>query len=106
MPIVPRQRNTPGKGGILDTRNRRDALKLARLLCSGDLTAVWVPDEAHEAHVAAARSLLAAWPADRPRRVHEGLIVSGDRFVSSAAESARLIVPAKQAVNAVLEFIE
>jgi transposase len=27
----------------------RDALKLARLLRSGDLTAVWVPDEAHEA---------------------------------------------------------
>ena len=29
--------------------DRRDALKLARLLRSGDLTPVWVPDEAHEA---------------------------------------------------------
>ena len=59
-----------------------DALAAAARRC--------LADEAHEAHVAAARSLLAAWPADRPRRVHEGLIVSGDRFVSSAAESARL----------------
>ena len=29
--------------------NRRDALQLARLLRAGELTAVWVPDEAHEA---------------------------------------------------------
>lgn len=29
--------------------DRRDALKLARLYRSGDLTPVWVPDEAHEA---------------------------------------------------------
>ena len=29
--------------------DRRDAEKLARLLRSGELTAVWVPDEAHEA---------------------------------------------------------
>jgi transposase len=29
--------------------DRRDALKLARLLRSGDLTPIWVPDQAHEA---------------------------------------------------------
>jgi transposase len=29
--------------------DRRDALKLARLLRSGDLTSVWVPDREHEA---------------------------------------------------------
>lgn len=29
--------------------DRRDALKLARLLRSGDLTAIWVPDQEHEA---------------------------------------------------------
>lgn len=29
--------------------DRRDALKLARLLRSGDLTPIWVPNEAHEA---------------------------------------------------------
>jgi transposase len=41
--LIPRQ---PGNKVKTD---RRDALKLARLLRSGDLTAVWVPDEAHEA---------------------------------------------------------
>lgn len=29
--------------------NRRDAISLARLLRAGELTAVWVPDEGHEA---------------------------------------------------------
>ncbi len=37
---------TPGDRVKTD---RRDALKLARLLRSGDLTPVWIPDEAHEA---------------------------------------------------------
>ncbi|MCA1523489.1 transposase, partial [Bradyrhizobium sp. IC3069] len=29
--------------------DRRDAMTLARLLRAGELTAIWVPDEAHEA---------------------------------------------------------
>lgn len=37
---------TPGDRVKTD---RRDALKLARLLRSGDLTPVWIPDQAHEA---------------------------------------------------------
>jgi transposase len=41
--LVPKQTGNTVKTG------RRDALKLARLLRSGDLTPVWVPDEAHEA---------------------------------------------------------
>src|SRR5213595_1318953 len=41
--LIPKQ---PGNKVKTD---RRDALKLARLLRSGDLTAIWVPDEAHEA---------------------------------------------------------
>src|SRR5260370_14353037 len=41
--LIPKQ---PGNKVKTD---RRDALKLARLLHSGDLTPVWVPDEAHEA---------------------------------------------------------
>ena len=41
--LIPKQ---PGNRVKTD---RRDALKLARLLRSGDLTPVWVPDEAHEA---------------------------------------------------------
>jgi transposase len=39
----------PVKAGDRVKTDRRDAVKLARLYRSGDLTAVWVPDQAHEA---------------------------------------------------------
>ena len=39
----------PKRPGDKVKTDRRDALKLARLLRSGDLTPVWVPNEAHEA---------------------------------------------------------
>jgi transposase len=39
----------PKKGGERVKTDRRDALKLARYLRGGDLTAVWVPDEEQEA---------------------------------------------------------
>jgi transposase len=39
----------PTKPGDRVKTDRRDALKLARLLRSGDLTAVWIPDAQHEA---------------------------------------------------------
>jgi transposase len=39
----------PRKPGERIKTDRRDALNLARLLRRGDLTPVWVPDEAHEA---------------------------------------------------------
>ena len=39
----------PAKPGDRVKTDRRDAIKLARLLRSGDLTSVWVPDEEHEA---------------------------------------------------------
>jgi transposase len=39
----------PVKAGDRVKTDRRDALKLARLLRSGELTPIWVPDEAHEA---------------------------------------------------------
>jgi len=41
--LIPKQ---PGNRVKTDMR---DAIKLARLLRSGDLTPVWVPDQAHEA---------------------------------------------------------
>jgi len=40
---------TPRRSGDRIKTDRRDALMLARLLRSGDLTAIWIPDEAHEA---------------------------------------------------------
>lgn len=39
----------PTRRGDRVKTDRRDALKLARLLRSGDLTSVWVPDQEHEA---------------------------------------------------------
>jgi transposase len=39
----------PKKAGDRVKTNRRDAMSLAKLLRSGDLTAVWVPDRQHEA---------------------------------------------------------
>src|SRR5712692_12050850 len=39
----------PTKPGDRIKTDRRDAVKLARCYRSGDLTAVWVPDAAHEA---------------------------------------------------------
>src|SRR4051812_700040 len=40
----------PRKSGDRVKTNRRDAVALAKLLWAGELTAVWVPDEGHEAH--------------------------------------------------------
>src|SRR5467141_3518854 len=39
----------PKKSGDRVKTNRRDALSLAKLLSAGELTAVWVPEERHEA---------------------------------------------------------
>jgi transposase len=39
----------PKKAGDRVKTNRRDALALAKLMRAGELTAVWVPDERHEA---------------------------------------------------------
>lgn len=39
----------PRKPGDRVKTNHRDAISLARLLRAGELTAVWVPDEGHEA---------------------------------------------------------
>ncbi len=40
---------TPSKPGDRVKTNRRDAVSMAKLLRAGELTAVWVPDERHEA---------------------------------------------------------
>ncbi len=39
----------PKKAGDRIRTNRRDAVSLAKLLRAGELTAIWVPDERHEA---------------------------------------------------------
>ena len=57
----------PKQPGDKVKTDRRDALKLARLLRSGDLTPVWVPDEAHEA----LRNLVRAPVSTRIKRVRK-----------------------------------
>lgn len=59
----------PVRPGDKVKTDRRDALKLARLLRSGDLTAVWVPDTAHEALRNLVRARAAA-KADELRAKH------------------------------------
>ena len=50
----------PRRPGDRVKTNRRDAVALAKLLRSGDLTPVWVPDEGHEAIRDLVRSRAAA----------------------------------------------
>src|SRR2546426_4431514 len=50
----------PVKAGDRVKTDRRDAMKLARSYRAGDLTAVWVPDAAHEALRDLVRARLAA----------------------------------------------
>lgn len=58
----------PRKPGDRVKTNRRDAVTLARLLRAGELTAVWVPDEGHEAMRDLVRARAAAVGALRVHR--------------------------------------
>ncbi|WP_094194408.1 IS110 family transposase [Bradyrhizobium viridifuturi] len=58
----------PRKPGDRVKTNRRDAVSLARLLRAGELTAVWVPDEGHEAMRDLVRARAAAVEALRVHR--------------------------------------
>jgi transposase len=60
----------PKKPGDRVKTNRRDALSLARLLRAGELTAVWVPDEGHEAMRDLVRTRAAAVETLRVHRQH------------------------------------
>jgi transposase len=58
----------PRKPGDRVKTNRRDAVSLARLLRTGELTAVWVPDEGHEAMRDLVRARAAAVETQRAHR--------------------------------------
>jgi transposase len=62
--------HTPVKKGLRVKNDRRDALEIARLHRSGDLTTVWVPDEAHEAIRDLVRSRLTAMDMLKKYRQH------------------------------------
>jgi transposase len=62
--------HTPTKKGVRVKNDRRDALELARLHRAGDLTAIWVPDEAHEAMRDLVRARIAALDMVKKYRQH------------------------------------
>jgi transposase len=62
--------HTPTKKGVRVKNDRRDALELARLHRAGDLTSIWVPDEAHEAMRDLVRARTAAMDMLKKYRQH------------------------------------
>src|SRR5882757_5416526 len=75
----------PKKPGDRVKTNRRDAVSLAKLLRAGELTAVWVPDEGHEAMRDLTRARETAVNDLRAKR----------QQVSGAAAAARPALPAQ-----------
>jgi transposase len=71
----------PTKKGVHIKNDRRDALELARLHRAGDLTPIWVPDEAHEAMRDLVRTRIAAMEAVRRHRQHlQGFLLRHGRI--------------------------
>ena len=81
----------PRRPGDRVKTNRRDALQLARLLRAGELTAVWVPDEAHEAMRDLVRAREAAMDDHRRKRqaISSMLLKHGRVFPGKKAWGAR-----------------
>ncbi len=81
----------PRRPGDRVKTNRRDALQLARLLRAGELTSVWVPDEAHEAMRDLVRAREAAMDDHRRKRqaISSMLLKHGRAFPGKKAWGAR-----------------
>jgi transposase len=83
----------PRKPGDRVKTNRRDAVALARLLRAGELTAVWVPDEGHEAMRDRVRARAAAVAAlgVHKQQVAAFRLKHGRRFPRKKAWGARYL---------------
>ncbi len=81
----------PRKPGDRVKTNRRDAIGLARLLRAGELTAVWVPDESHEAMRDLVRARAAAVETQRVHRqqVSSFMLKHGRSFPRKTTWGAR-----------------
>jgi transposase len=81
----------PRKPGDRVKTNRRDAVGLARLLRAGELTAVWVPDESHEAMRDLVRARAAAVETQRVHRqqVSSFMLKHGRAFPQKTTWGAR-----------------
>jgi transposase len=72
--------HTPKKG-VHVKNDRRDALELARLHRAGDLTAIWVPDKAHEAIRDLVRARITAMQMMKKYRQHlQGFLLRNGRI--------------------------
>ena len=83
----------PRKAADRVKTNRRDALTLAKLLRAGELTAVWVPDEGHEAIRDLVRARAAAVETLRIRRqqVSSFMLKHGRAFPRKTAWTMRYL---------------
>jgi|SRR5271166_274540 len=73
--------HTPTKKGVHVKNDRRDALELARLHRAGDLTTIWVPDEAHEAVRDLVRARITAMEMTKKYRQHlQGFLLRHGRI--------------------------
>jgi|SRR5271157_803937 len=73
--------HTPVKKGVHVKNDRRDALELARLHRAGDLTSIWVPDEAHEAIRDLVRARITAMDMVKKYRQHlQGFLLRHGRI--------------------------
>lgn len=83
----------PRKPGDRVKTNRRDAVGLAKLLRAGELTAVWVPDEGHEAMRDLVRARAAAVQTLRVQRQQVGafMLKHGRTFPRTKAWAMRYL---------------
>jgi transposase len=73
--------HTPAKTGVRVKNDKRDALSLARLHRAGDLTTIWIPDEAHEAMRDLVRARIAAMETlKRHRQQLQGFLLRHGRI--------------------------
>ncbi len=78
--------HTPTRKGVHVKNDRRDALELARLHRAGDLTPIWVPDEAHEAVRDLVRARITAMEMVKKYRQHlQGFLLRHGRIYQGKA---------------------
>jgi transposase len=96
----------PKKPGDRVKTNRRDALSLAKLLRSGDLTAVWVPDCGHEAMRELTRARETAMMDLRRKRQHISAFLLRQGMHYSAANKTWTQAHINWLVKQKLEHVE
>jgi hypothetical protein len=75
----------PGQGGRPGKADRRDAVMLAKLHRAGELTAIWIPDAAHEAMRDLVRArATAGWVLSKARQHLQSFLLRHDQIYRGA----------------------